>query len=183
MPKKLPKDEQIARLEQQAHHMAYANHKGRVPSTTEEENKRYLAHSMELMAMSKIDLNDPNEVMVRSQDYYGICYKNGMKPNAAGYVLSLGYSRQYINDVLAGRKGANVPQETKEIILRFKDSLASQMEDYMQNGKINPIAGIFLMKNNHGYRDQVEQVTVTESAESRMSAEQIAAKYKDMPDD
>ena len=32
------------------------------------------------------------------------------------------------------------------------------MEDYMQNGKINPVSGIFLMKNNMGYTDQQEVV-------------------------
>ena len=36
--------------------------------------------------------------------------------------------------------------------------LTSQMEDYMQNGKINPVAGIFLMKNNMGYQDKQEVV-------------------------
>ena len=32
------------------------------------------------------------------------------------------------------------------------------MEDYMQNGKINPVSGIFLMKNNFGYADKQEVV-------------------------
>ena len=30
--------------------------------------------------------------------------------------------------------------------------------DYMQNGKINPVSGIFLMKNNMGYEDKTEMV-------------------------
>ena len=29
-------------------------------------------------------------------------------------------------------------------------------ENYMQNGKINPVAGIFLMKNNMDYEDKKE---------------------------
>lgn len=32
------------------------------------------------------------------------------------------------------------------------------MEDYMLNGKINPVSGIFLMKNNFGYTDKSEVV-------------------------
>lgn len=32
------------------------------------------------------------------------------------------------------------------------------MEEYMVNGKINPVTGIFLMKNNNGYSDQQEVV-------------------------
>ena len=32
------------------------------------------------------------------------------------------------------------------------------MVDYMQNGRINPVSGIFLMKNNFGYQDKQEVV-------------------------
>lgn len=32
------------------------------------------------------------------------------------------------------------------------------MEDYAQNGKINPVAAIFLMKNHFGYQDKQEVV-------------------------
>ena len=32
------------------------------------------------------------------------------------------------------------------------------MVDYMQNGKINPVSGIFLMKNNFGYADKQEVI-------------------------
>ena len=32
------------------------------------------------------------------------------------------------------------------------------MEDYMQNGKINPVTAIFLAKNNFGYKDTQEFV-------------------------
>jgi hypothetical protein len=31
-------------------------------------------------------------------------------------------------------------------------------ENYMQNGKINPVSGIFLGKNNFGYQDKQEMV-------------------------
>ena len=36
------------------------------------------------------------------------------------------------------------------------------MTDYMQNGKINPVAGIFLMKNNFGYTDEQKLVVQPE---------------------
>lgn len=38
-----------------------------------------------------------------------------------------------------------------------------QMENYMQNGKINPVAGIFLMKNNMDYQDKSEVVLTPNS--------------------
>jgi hypothetical protein len=38
-----------------------------------------------------------------------------------------------------------------------------QMVDYMQNGQINPVSGIFLMKNNFGYADKQEVVVTPQS--------------------
>ena len=33
----------------------------------------------------------------------------------------------------------------------------------MNNGKINPISGIFLMKNNYGYQDATTHVITTDN--------------------
>ena len=41
---------------------------------------------------------------------------------------------------------------------RAYDSINSYYEHMMNNGKINPVAGIFLMKNNLGYKDQTDYV-------------------------
>jgi hypothetical protein len=52
----------------------------------------------------------------------------------------------------------------------------------MQSGKINPVAGIFLGKNNHGMQDKVEHV-VTAGTNESPSAAQIAANYADYTDE
>jgi hypothetical protein len=47
-------------------------------------------------------------------------------------------------------------------------------ENYMQNGKINPVAGIFLGKNNFGYQDKTEYVvTPNQRQESDYSEAEI----------
>ena len=38
------------------------------------------------------------------------------------------------------------------------NALEQLWEYYMQNGKINPVSGIFLGKNNFGYVDKTEHV-------------------------
>ena len=64
----------------------------------------------------------------------------------------------------------------KEALARI--SSPEQMEDYMQNGKIQTIAGIFLLKNNHGYTDKTEiEVSTKQDADS--SPDELAAKYAD----
>ena len=48
----------------------------------------------------------------------------------------------------------------------------------MSQGKINPVVGIFLGKNNFAYRDQSEHVVVAQTrSETDYNAEEIAARY------
>lgn len=51
-------------------------------------------------------------------------------------------------------------------------------ENYMQNGKINPVSGIFLAKNNFGYQDKTEYVlTPNTNSDSDYSADDIRKRY------
>ena len=54
----------------------------------------------------------------------------------------------------------------------------------MQNGKINPVSGIFLMKNNMGYMDQSEIViTPNNPLGSEEAPEAITQKYAELPNE
>ena len=51
-------------------------------------------------------------------------------------------------------------------------------ENYMQNGKVNPVAGIFLGKNNYGYQDTTEYVlTPNQQNDSDYDADEIRDRY------
>ena len=51
-------------------------------------------------------------------------------------------------------------------------------ENYMQNGKINPVSGIFLGKNNFGYQDKTEYVvTPNVNNDSDFNADDIKKRY------
>ena len=56
---------------------------------------------------------------------------------------------------------------------RAYDTINSYYEHMMNNGKINPVAGIFLMKNNMGYKDQTDYV-LTANNNDTPSLEDIA---------
>lgn len=82
--------------------------------------------------------------------YFEWCARNDIKPGVEGMALSLGVSRQYLwklqqEDSRRGR-----------IILKAKQMLAAYMEYLSQNGKINPVTAIFLMKNHFNYADKTE---------------------------
>ena len=67
---------------------------------------------------------------------------------------------------------------SRDLIKKAYLILNLQMENYMQNGKINPVAGIFLMKNNMDYQDKSEVVlTPNTQLGDQMTPEQLQQKY------
>ena len=79
-----------------------------------------------------------------------------MKPSVTGLALALDIDRVYLWEIRSGKKGKN--PAVANTLKRAMTLLDNQMVDYMQNGKINPVSGIFLMKNNFGYADKQEVV-------------------------
>lgn len=121
------------------------------------DNARYLAHSLEIASLPAIDIKDPAQVEKRITEYFQICMKNDMKPGTVGLALALGVDRRTLNNW--NTESHNDPR--LPAIKKAKTMLETMMEDWMQNGKINPVAGIFLTKNNFvNYTDHSE-VTVT----------------------
>jgi hypothetical protein len=59
------------------------------------------------------------------------------------------------------------------------------MENLAQNGKINPVTAIFMMKNHFGYKDQQEiNVSATSNLGNQLTPEEIAKRIpKDIPVD
>lgn len=62
-------------------------------------------------------------------------------------------------------------------IKKAYDNLEYLWENYMQQGKINPVSGIFLGKNNYGYQDKTEFVVSSGPQADELSAEDIASRY------
>ena len=50
-------------------------------------------------------------------------------------------------------------------------------ENYMQNGKINPVSGIFLGKNNFGYQDKTEYVVTPNVQQDNYDPDSIRQRY------
>ena len=123
------------------------------------ENTKYVQHSLAMMDWKQPDMSKVEEVNQRILDYFRLCTKNDMKPTFAGMALTFGVDRRtmwkWCNDVPGGR---HLAPEIRDTLKKGQQLLNAQMEDYMQNGKINPVSGIFLMKNNMGYTDQQEVV-------------------------
>lgn len=144
------------------------------------DNSRYLAHAMAVMNMPPVDTSDPVQVERRIQEYMELCGQHDMKPTVKGFCNALRIDRTTLFEWKRGTYRANTHQA---VALRAYDLLEELWEGYMQNGKINPVSGIFLGKNNFGYQDKQEYVvTPNTGAPEAVDVATIEAKYAELPD-
>lgn len=136
--------------------------------------------NLEIAKLPNINLRDPEEVEARIVQYFEIEEAYGNKPTFAGMGIALnGMDRQTLYAIVTGNfnntRGicANLPKNVTDVIKKYHTILTQMWEEYMQNGKINPVSGIFLGKNNYGYRDQVEHVVTPNVTNSDFSANDI----------
>jgi len=130
------------------------------------DNRKYLEHSMVMLDWSDVNVREPEQVKERMGMYFALCAQDDMKPSVAGMAWANGVDSK------------TLPAESRNLIKKAYQLLNAQMESYMQNGKINPVAGIFLMKNNMGYADKQEVVlTPNQQLGDQVSAEDLEKKY------
>ncbi len=150
------------------------------------DNTRYLLHNMAVSELSEGKLEiataTPEDVRNRVKAYFGLCAQNDMKPSIAGLALAFGVTRatlwNWVNGMIQ-----SVPEANRKALEQAYIALNAQMEDYMQNGKINPVAGIFLMKNNLGYEDKKEfTVAPGNPLGQDTPSEELRRKYLDAVD-
>lgn len=152
------------------------------------DNAKYLAHSLKMWDWPKIDLKDPLQVRDRAMKYFQSCEDDDMKPSVSGLAFAFGLDRRRLWEIVNGVVGRHpatrdVNPESLDLLKNAYQMLTIQMESYMQDGKINPVSGIFLMKNNMDYKDK-QEVVLTPGTDSGDSAtpEQLREKYLETVD-
>ena len=153
------------------------------PITEPGDNRKDLLVSMKLAALPKIDLHDTDAVETRLEEFFTIQADNDLKPTVAGLGLALGLDRRRLWEIRTGAKMGgtteyDLPTPTLVAIKRAYEIMENLWENYMQNGKINPVSGIFLGKNNFGYQDRTEYVvTPNVNNDSDYNADDIRKRY------
>lgn len=141
------------------------------------DNTKYLCHALAAWDLKKVNTSSEEEVTERSIWYLQHCAEDDMKPTIAGYANALGISRQQLHNICNGLQGSGDAIDT---IKKVKGIIEEQMENYMMNGKINPISGIFLLKNNfQGYIDKQEVEIKAPLMGEEPDKDAIAAQYID----
>ena len=153
------------------------------------DNTKYVLLGAKLFNLPPIDLKDSEQVNERLNEFFKIHAEADMKPTVSGMGMALGLDRRRLWEIKTGNFGtqkslADLPTSTKDSIKRAYEYMEILWENYMQNGKINPVSGIFLGKNNFGYQDKTEYVvTPNVHNDSDYNKDYIIARYSiDSPD-
>ena len=149
------------------------------------ENTKYMSVNMQLFNMPDIDMENVEEVRKRLNDYFALYTQADMKPTVAGMALALnGMHRRtlwaIVNDQPTGGSGYKtaLPPDVTYSIKKAYKIMENLWETYMNSGKVNPVAGIFLGKNNYGYQDKTEYVlTPNQQTDNDYNADEIRERY------
>lgn len=141
-----------------------------------EELESFILAAYGRSKMPKCDMSDPVAVAERYDWYVQSCITNNSRPGVAGLASAFGYERKYFLRMKDGEV-KSVPEESRDTLKRAWIMFEDLLEQYMLTGKINPIPGIFLLKNNHGYKDQSEQVIIKRDPYESGNPEEIARRY------
>ena len=155
-----------------------------MPEGEQGDNNKYTTFALAIMQLPKIDVRDPAQLRSRVVEYFQLCADHDMKPGVAAVGLAIGLDRRRLWEIRTGStRNGTIPQECKDIINEVYDSLEVLWEGYMTNGKINPVSGIFLGKNNFGYQDKQEYVVTPNTMSQETPIDVIEAKYDALPED
>lgn len=142
------------------------------------DNSRYLRLAMVSLNLPPIDISDPAQVEQRITDYFCHCMDNDRKPSVVGMCNWLGISRNTLN---TWRNGEYRGPAHSDLINKAYGLLEELWTDYMINGKVNPASGIFLGKNLFGYKDSQDIIIQPKQTITDESADEIGAKYSELP--
>ena len=140
------------------------------------DNARYLRMARAAVDLPPIDISDPTQVSNRIGEYFDFCEQNDRKPSMLGIANWLGVDRTTLTSWKRGeyRTTTHSPLIEKAVMV-----LEELWTDYMQNGLVNPVSGIFLGKVMFGYKD-VQDYVITPNSPLGADGDptQMAQKYQ-----
>lgn len=143
--------------------------------TSKGDNARFLRLARVALSLPAIDMRDIQQIQERTDMYFDFCEENDYKPGVESWANWLGITRRTLE---RWRNGDFRAETHSEYIEKIYNLLLQIEVDYLRNGKENPVAGIFLLKNTHGFRDSREVVvTPNNPLGDGINTKQIEDKY------
>ena len=146
-----------------------------------DDNRRRIQFVTELAFLPDIDIRDLSQLEHRLGEYLLICDKYGMKTGNQAMCLALGMS---VDTLITWSNGGAPTPPITDFAKKARAICSTFREGYMQDGKVNPVTGIFWQKNYDGLKDQQEHViTPNNPLGDKQDVTQLQKRYLDsLPD-
>lgn len=149
-----------------------------VPDDRRRMNENYIAHSVRLSNLPHISLSDPMAIRGRTDFFFGLCIADGIRPNLAGYALSLGTTVRGLERAMSDRR---MTREASEEIGRGMSIIEDTIINLAFDGYLSPVNAIFFLKNHYGYTDQSD-VNIRAQAVEQVDTKALEQKYQTVID-
>ena len=140
-------------------------------------NNRHISHAERLSTMPRLEVWTPENIGKRTMEYLEICKSDGVRVNLSAYALALGTTPDGLNELVSDKR---LTDETRAAVLKGISMIEAIMIEMMMEQRINPVTGIFLLKNHFGYKDQSE---ISFKGHIETDKQTLRAKYKAVVDD
>lgn len=149
---------------------------GHNPDLPEGYNTRRILFMQEILPTEPLDHDDVEEMERRFQKYLQKCAEWDMKVGNQAAYAAIGINKDLVYEWTVRRQ--TNPKRT-EFIKKVQQFCAMYREGLMEDGKVNPVTGIFWQKNYDGMKDQ-QEVVLTPNANplgEQQDAEALKQKY------
>lgn len=119
---------------------------------------------MELASLGRCETDE--QVEARIKEFFYICSKEKIRPGVESLSLALGISRKTL---YAWSTGRGCSPYRQECIQKAKSLINGYIEQAFLSGAINPVSGIFCLKNLAGWKDSISiEANTTFDTDRRM---------------
>lgn len=136
--------------------------------------------SLRVAKLPPIDNTNAEQLAARADEYFQMCLDAGVKPTLNGIASATGLDRRRLWEMrtdVPGR-GFTYNRKCRDVVKRIYLTLETLWESYMQEGKINPVSGIFLGTNHFGYVSRQElSFGRPDALEVTATREELAERY------
>lgn len=140
-------------------------------------NSKELLNAMEAMKHPKVDTRNIQAIEQRINEYLQFCVNNDVSASIPGCANWLGVNIRTLEGWYTGYRGSPEHQETAARLYGILQDVWSQK---MEEGRINPVSGIYTSKIFFGYREQQEIVVQTKT-QGQLSVADLIAESKRLP--
>lgn len=145
------------------------------PDLPDGYNTKRINFMLAIMPTEPLDYNDVDEMERRFIRYLRLCSEWDMKVGNMAAYCAIGIDKDHAYEWTVRR---NTNPKRSDFVKKVQKICGFYREGLMQDGKINPVTGIFWQKNYDGLKDQSEVVlTPNNPLGEQKDAESLKQKY------